>query len=447
MSIVINTSGTGLTELLNNSATNTFTIARPVDATLGVMMIAVIAVRMSAVNSVVTLPSGWNIMYDDFSTYVSNRVQTLVCYKIASGSESSNYTWSWTGGTGTINAHIFCVTGVDETTPLDTSVLFNGVTTGTSPVCPSVTTVTNGAVILAMAGQRSGANLTAVDSNYPTGMTGVFARRTGTSTTSTTFALAHETIPVAGSTGTRTWTNLYTASGLGTQYTLALRPSASTSTITDIDGDEIVVDSQSNVPYTGTNLLNISDILVKSTNTSQTSVWSLANKTSTGGTINTASRNNLPYTDVNHSITAYIRDGLIELSGLGITFNPPAGFVTLAVSDINANKTVGESGLAGLGTIPSYSQVKLPTTIEGHTPDYEMVGTDWTGRLSFSDWFPPTVNITTSEYRPGDTGVWESLPLTLIGNPPDTSDSEDLGAIYDIFYSIESFNTLIQSIH
>lgn len=96
-------------------------------------------------------------------------------------------------------------------------------------------------------------------------------------------------------------------------------------------------------------------------------------------------------------------------------YAPLAGFLLLLVSDATANKTVGQSALAGLGTIPAGSAVRVPESVSGHAPAYEMSGEYWTGRIGFADWLPAgDVEFAGAQYRPGAAGAWESLPILYV---------------------------------
>lgn len=197
----------------------------------------------------------------------------------------------------------------------------------------------------------------------------------------------------------------------------------SNTTLTDIDGDEVLFDGQTNATFTGTSLSSVNNILVTSSNTSNNQSWTVSNVTATSGTIDSATRGNLPYTDVNHSLLASVRNGSTILAGLAISLTPPTGYVTYPVTNADANKTVGDSALAGLGTIPANSQVKVPTTVTisgtPYTVQYDLSPSgNWTGLITVVGYVVNTnVSLSGAEYFPGNS-VWENLPITLTPKNP-----------------------------
>jgi len=209
---------------------------------------------------------------------------------------------------------------------------------------------------------------------------------------------------------------LYQTSGAQTQAisTFAGTGVAAATSLTSISGDDILVDGETLSSYVGTGLSAANDIRVTNNGDSVTATWSISGQTATGGIISAATRGNLPYTDTNHVLTAYVRDVTpSNLASRTITLQVPSGYVTYQLDEASAIKTLGDSGLYGIGTIPVKSQVKLPVSYSGNTINYELISGIWTGRISFASFIIPTSITLNGEYRPGDTGVWQNLTMVL----------------------------------
>lgn len=189
------------------------------------------------------------------------------------------------------------------------------------------------------------------------------------------------------------------------------------SALTDVDGDETIYPGQANVSYTGTGLSTAASARLSSTNTSATSSMALSGVSGTGGTIDAISLGTgVPYTDANHALTLDIRSASASLATIAVTVSPEAGYAVYPVSTATANTVVGESALAGVGTIPANSQAKIPTTVTisgtAYTLTPELSSGYWTGRLTIAGYAGTAPGSVTGAYLPGG-GVWEALPLTL----------------------------------
>ena len=129
----------------NSGDSTSFTITKPSGTSDGDLLIAFISAQNAYT---VTNPSGWTQLYQ-LNTTVGKDATTVVCYKVAGASEPSNYTWTkslaekWTGG-------IARVTGFDSSNIIDASGSNSG-TDDPSPDCPSITTVTDDALVFCFA--------------------------------------------------------------------------------------------------------------------------------------------------------------------------------------------------------------------------------------------------------------------------------------------------------
>ena len=145
----------------------------------------------------VSAPTGWTSINQGTSP---GGASTLgVWYRVADGTESSTYTFTWTGdqeAAGSISRYV----GVDTSDPIDGS----GVSTGTStaPTAPSVTTSNADSVVLRIFGSDGSETVTA-----PSGTTERFdLRSSATAGDATTTAGADASQATAGASGTAAFT-------------------------------------------------------------------------------------------------------------------------------------------------------------------------------------------------------------------------------------------------
>lgn len=93
---------------------------------------------------------------------------------------------------------------------------------------------------------------------------------------------------------------------------------------------------------------------------------------------------------------------------------PAAGLTAYDVSD-TPNQTNGESILYTVGTIAAGSQVVLPDNLEGAAVTWEADLTGVTGAVyDIVAPFTGTHAIPDVSFRAGDTGVWDTIPATLL---------------------------------
>lgn len=182
------------TLLLVSVATTTFNVAYPSGITAGDILVLHIVTNGGAPSS--TPPTGWTQVHRESTTVTNPRGGVYI--KVASGSESGTLAVTVTSTTGV--AQISRYSGVDTTTPQDVAASIAQVnTTGDVTITlPSITTVTNGAMLLAF----GAANSTSKQYAAVSGMTERvdFTQSLGTSKSG---AMFEEIFPTAGATGTR----------------------------------------------------------------------------------------------------------------------------------------------------------------------------------------------------------------------------------------------------
>ena len=212
----------GTATLVENAASTTIAVTVPTGVAAGELLICAVTGSRTASGDTLTPPAGWNTaaLVKDGST---NGVVTGLYWRVATGGESSTYTWTCTAGTaGRIGGAMQRVSGVDSTTPMDVAAASASLTAvaGTTIDSPTITTVTANALLVGVGSVNASASATLT----PPGSMAQINTTTGVGRRQT---WATEAKAVAGATGTRTWTSSTT--GLQRAAIIAaLRPSSST---------------------------------------------------------------------------------------------------------------------------------------------------------------------------------------------------------------------------
>lgn len=199
--------GTGnVTEGATNSGTSV-TINKPANVSDGTLMIAAVYNRAGTA-AYSTPPSGWTVLAACTNTLVGWHA---LYYKVAGGSEPSDYTWAG-GGSGRHAGIIFIVTGADTSSLLDAS---GGYATWTSVPdqidAPGISPTSSDALLLGF----TVLNTTGNDPGTftaPTGMTTVGDSSTATGGSDSTAYVAFQELSASGATGNR----LFPVSGTST---------------------------------------------------------------------------------------------------------------------------------------------------------------------------------------------------------------------------------------
>ena len=219
--------------LVEQATGTTLTIGVPSGATPGELLIASIGIS----GDTVTPPTGWTQIV--FVADAAASVASGGWYRIVTGSETADYTWTVPNGRSTGIMHR--AAGVDASTVLDVTASTATVATGGSVSAPSVTVVTDGAMLVS-----GGAVLTASANTLvvPSGMTQLSAS-TGTGRR---HALADQVAATAGATGVRTWTSSGTTLPM-VAWLAALRPEATVRAATAHAGVGIAARGMRQTPY------------------------------------------------------------------------------------------------------------------------------------------------------------------------------------------------------
>ena len=182
----------GMSTLVNTTSTTSHTITKPASAAAGQVCVASLALNGSTVSAA---PAGWT----QFAANTSITNPHLYgYYHVMGASEPASYTWT-TAGSVASGGGISCYSGVNTTTPLDTtaSVAASAVAASTGSV-PGVTTTTAGAMLVGAIAINSSNTTIAITG--PSGMTEVYdvgGKRT---------ELDDGLQAAAGSSGSKSWT-------------------------------------------------------------------------------------------------------------------------------------------------------------------------------------------------------------------------------------------------
>ncbi|WP_426989731.1 PKD domain-containing protein [Pseudarthrobacter sp. Y6] len=140
----------------STTATPSVTLTRPTAAAAGDVLVASITTDL---NPAVTAPAGWTAMVNGLSVNGSatSGARIFAYYHVVGASDPASYTWSlgtaakWGGG-------ITAYRGVSQATPLDSPVVTAVDTSysATSITLPSITTASNGAMLIGGIGYDSG---------------------------------------------------------------------------------------------------------------------------------------------------------------------------------------------------------------------------------------------------------------------------------------------------
>jgi hypothetical protein len=169
----------------------------------------------------ITNPAGWtSIILETGVDGLYFRPYSL-SYRVAN-SEPSSYSWTVTSGATDDAVAIIRVTGANTSSPISgTPVVDHHLTT--TPTSPSVTTAHANALGVFGFCVHDGWSLNAEDAGYPSGTSGVFARRSRQYSGGVVFALATQAITSAGATGSKVWGAL-TESTESDEFSFAIRP-------------------------------------------------------------------------------------------------------------------------------------------------------------------------------------------------------------------------------
>lgn len=182
------------------SSGTTLTITKPTGVVDTDVLVAALSTSDDA--DTPTPPAGWTQMAD--ATIGTTRRVTM-WYRVVASAAGEGASYQWTSITsGRTSGMIARYSGVDNATPIDVTASSNSDTN----VAASITTVTNGAMLVS----AFGVNRTA--SSGTCTAPGTMTKQYEASGSGRDLAFADETFATAGATGTRTWTDTGTGQGV-----------------------------------------------------------------------------------------------------------------------------------------------------------------------------------------------------------------------------------------
>jgi hypothetical protein len=194
-----------------NSSTTTITLTVPATAQSG--DVAYVVLEENGGNTW-TAPSGWTLLHHSSTTFPQSNIYRRV---LTSGDPGTPYSWTQPSADSCM-AVMLVFSGVNNTTPEDVTGGFtDGAAASTSIVCPSITTVTNGCMLLIFGVSGSDVTFTNPGGSWTTGQS---ENKVGT---------YYETQSTAGATGTTTITQ--SSSAAYNSGTIAMRPASGGGTV------------------------------------------------------------------------------------------------------------------------------------------------------------------------------------------------------------------------
>lgn len=246
ITIPVTANDIGRVTVTTSSANSTINMQAPVNVQDGDDLILVAACNSTLNPNSFTLPDGtWTASLNTFSRNGSFNPHVLVARrKWNTGNPTS---WELTIGAHTSDDQtlIFRARGVDATTPVEAFSISAGGDTGVSPICPSLTTLTAGAMAIFLAVAKNGSAFNALDTGNPAGTTLISSKNTRAFSAGINVGLAYEERSTVGATGTRTWANFTTSNQYWQGISFALRPAPPSQAIDSVNGGDPVVYGES----------------------------------------------------------------------------------------------------------------------------------------------------------------------------------------------------------
>lgn len=229
MAIAFDTAAGGwtLAELEDtDSGTTSITGNVPSNVVNGDLMVAACVNVHSTNPAQITLPSGWTAIVSNDGANGTYQTSYKLAYRVANN-EPASYSWGIIGNVSDDLVAIFRVTGV-HATPLTGTAGDVSNSSGRSVECPAITTGVSNALVVCCAFGRIASNLTAEDTGYPSGMTGILCKRTRSHSNGAALGVAVLEVATAGVSGPHTWSNWYASNVYLSGATFALAPATST---------------------------------------------------------------------------------------------------------------------------------------------------------------------------------------------------------------------------
>lgn len=210
MAITPDTTGVGSGSAV---AVGTFAFTLPATVVAGDVLIATVNTRGSVTTTLSI--AGWTLVINTANGTASGDARVATFIRVADGSTDSSNRTVTLSPTSVLDVAVMRYQGVDSVTPQDAAAVGQANVSSTSCVAPTITTVTDGAVVVMAQGNTGG-----VTSTPP----GTMTERVEATTGGRDAVLNDEARPAAGATGTRTAT--LSGARLNVGQLIALRPAA-----------------------------------------------------------------------------------------------------------------------------------------------------------------------------------------------------------------------------
>jgi hypothetical protein len=206
------TAANGYTIAYNTSGSpnTTITGTRPANVVDGELMLAVVGGYNQNNPFVLTAPAGWTPVYSPAFTDGVSTCAMGAWTRVANAA-SDNFVWTVSADTPDDFIAILRVTGADTSNPLSGTPT-ESYGSSVSPISPTTQTAHDNALAVFITA-ATGGSITATDTGYPSGTTGVYARASRADLNAVTHSLAYKAISTVGATGAQTFTNLLSTTG------------------------------------------------------------------------------------------------------------------------------------------------------------------------------------------------------------------------------------------
>lgn len=164
----------GTPSLFESASATEAVIAYPTGTASGEVLVATVAISQDVALS--AAPAGWTLLKAQNSVGPGSYPAVSVFYRVADGLETGNVTFGSWATAGRVTAIISRWSGVDLSNPIDVASVGSNSGVAISYTTPSITTVTNGSVLINSVGLNAA---TAADIDTPAGNT-LVAKSTGT---------------------------------------------------------------------------------------------------------------------------------------------------------------------------------------------------------------------------------------------------------------------------
>jgi hypothetical protein len=232
------------------SANTTIAADKPANAVVGDLLELKVTSNNTLNPSSCSVTGDWQLIASNFNVNGANACHTALYWKIWKQEDVDALITGWTvtlgGSTLDDETVVTRADGHDPINPIDAIAASFNSTQSASPICPSVPTTVNGAVVKYVVSAKNGSVLTGEDAGQPTGTTLIQNKRSRNSSGGVNSGIAYELRPTAGATGTRTWQTYTSTSQYHSAFSYAIRPNVSAA-ITDVNGSDPIVYGQ---PFT-----------------------------------------------------------------------------------------------------------------------------------------------------------------------------------------------------